>query len=95
MPDQPLPRRHPKAATPTVATHGHYAELHCRTNYSFLEGASHPDELVNLYNDPEYAEQIESIRKQLVALRQEVQDDSDVSLAPAEFRSRFRNTEAL
>ncbi len=21
-------------------------ELHCRTNYSFLEGASHPDELV-------------------------------------------------
>jgi error-prone DNA polymerase len=23
-----------------------YAELHCRTNYSFLEGASHPDELV-------------------------------------------------
>src|SRR6187549_1754288 len=24
-----------------------YAELHCRTNFSFLEGASHPDELVN------------------------------------------------
>ncbi len=23
-----------------------YAELHCRSNYSFLEGASHPDELV-------------------------------------------------
>jgi error-prone DNA polymerase len=23
-----------------------YAELHCCTNYSFLEGASHPDELV-------------------------------------------------
>ena len=23
-----------------------YAELCCRTNYSFLEGASHPDELV-------------------------------------------------
>ena len=26
----------------------HYAELHCKTNYSFLEGASHPDELVNV-----------------------------------------------
>ena len=26
---------------------GCYAELHCRSNYSFLEGASHPDELVN------------------------------------------------
>src|SRR5258708_38470159 len=23
-----------------------YVELHCRTNFSFLEGASHPDELV-------------------------------------------------
>jgi len=23
-----------------------YAELHCKTNFSFLEGASHPDELV-------------------------------------------------
>jgi error-prone DNA polymerase len=23
-----------------------YAELHCKTNYSFLEGASHADELV-------------------------------------------------
>ena len=23
-----------------------YAELHCKTNYSFLEGASHPEELV-------------------------------------------------
>ena len=29
------------AETPSVK----YAELHCRTNYSFLEGASHPDEL--------------------------------------------------
>ena len=23
-----------------------YAELHCKTNFSFLEGASHADELV-------------------------------------------------
>ncbi len=23
-----------------------YAELHCKSNFSFLEGASHPDELV-------------------------------------------------
>ena len=23
-----------------------YAELHCRSNYSFLTGASHPEELV-------------------------------------------------
>ncbi|HEY2159125.1 MAG TPA: error-prone DNA polymerase [Isosphaeraceae bacterium] len=30
-------------ATPPIR----YAELHCKTNFSFLEGASHPDELVN------------------------------------------------
>ena len=24
-----------------------YAELHAKTNFSFLEGASHPDELVS------------------------------------------------
>ena len=49
-----------------------------------------PNELVNLYDDPKYAERIEKIRKELVAPRKEVQDDSNVSLAPAEFRSRFR-----
>jgi len=32
----------PRAAPPV-----RYVELHCKTNFSFLEGASHPDELVN------------------------------------------------
>jgi error-prone DNA polymerase len=36
MPDQ-------RSSAPDAAG---YAELHCRTNFSFLEGASHPDELV-------------------------------------------------
>ena len=47
MPDpSPDPRR---LADPPVRIRprGCYAELHCRTNFSFLEGASHPDELVN------------------------------------------------
>src|SRR5438874_5464768 len=30
-----------------------YAELHCHSNYSFLEGASHPDELVARARDME------------------------------------------
>src|SRR3979409_1566912 len=30
-----------------------YAELHCHSNYSFLEGASHPDELVARARDLE------------------------------------------
>jgi error-prone DNA polymerase len=31
-----------------------YAELHCKTNFSFLEGASHPDELVRRARELEY-----------------------------------------
>uniref|UniRef100_A0A7C4LPW5 Error-prone DNA polymerase n=1 Tax=Schlesneria paludicola TaxID=360056 RepID=A0A7C4LPW5_9PLAN len=51
MPDPPVPSksRRPlpagRSALPGSPPTG-YAELHCRTNYSFLEGASHPDELV-------------------------------------------------
>jgi len=30
-----------------------YAELHCHSNYSFLEGASHPEELVARARDLE------------------------------------------
>jgi error-prone DNA polymerase len=49
MPELPPPKRLPLA--PPAAAGGklpapRYAELHCRTNFSFLEGASHPDELV-------------------------------------------------
>ncbi|TWU06401.1 error-prone DNA polymerase [Stieleria varia] len=32
-----------------------YAELHCKSNFSFLEGASHPDELVNRAAELGYA----------------------------------------
>ncbi len=47
MPDPP-PYRHRRAEPPgKVCAGSGYAELHCRTNYSFLEGASHPDQLVN------------------------------------------------
>src|SRR5207302_8801979 len=32
-----------------------YAEVHCKTNFSFLEGASHPDELVSQAAELGYA----------------------------------------
>ncbi len=32
-----------------------YAELHCKTNFSFLEGASHADELVARAKELDYA----------------------------------------
>ena len=48
MPELPLTKRRPTWGNlPTCSSHSlRYAELHCRTNYTFLEGASHPDELV-------------------------------------------------
>src|SRR5690242_10671114 len=51
MPEQPPHKRQPRPvlnpATRNVVTTGvRYAELHCRSNFSFLSAASHPDELV-------------------------------------------------
>src|SRR5262245_252660 len=49
MPEQPPPKRVPPRtppAPPAVASVP-YTELHGRTNFSFLEGASHPHELVD------------------------------------------------
>jgi error-prone DNA polymerase len=49
MPEHPLPRKSrpqplaPRSATPSPIA---YAELHARSNFSLLRGASHPDELV-------------------------------------------------
>lgn len=49
MPEQPPNQRAPRPSVQNVAAQEvalPYAELHCKTNFSFLEGASHADELV-------------------------------------------------
>ena len=61
MPDPPPSKRRPHSgvsakqasagchwllASGAKDSRGSYAELHVKTNFSFLEGASHPDELV-------------------------------------------------
>src|SRR5262249_42077814 len=50
MPELPPPKRQPVIEPEVVRLPADagvaYAELHCRTNFSFLEGASHLDELV-------------------------------------------------
>jgi error-prone DNA polymerase len=54
MPDPPAPKRIRAPLTPPAEESGSdareplfpYAELHCKTNFCFLEGTSHPDELV-------------------------------------------------
>src|SRR5436309_15069416 len=45
MPDPQPAKRLPPPVPPRAAAAAPYAELHCCTNFSFLEGASHPDEL--------------------------------------------------
>lgn len=54
MPEQPPPKIRPaipfESEEPREIPHGEparYAELNCLTNYSFLQAASHPDELVD------------------------------------------------
>src|SRR5258705_7774302 len=44
-PESPLPGS-AAAAFPHAASLPGYAELHCLSNFSFLRGASHPEELV-------------------------------------------------
>jgi error-prone DNA polymerase len=47
MPEQPESKRRRLETVPIQRqTAIAYAELHCKTNFSFLHGASHPDELV-------------------------------------------------
>lgn len=48
MPESPLQNKRTPSFDPPKRSQAsaRYAELHCRTNFSFLEGASHPDELV-------------------------------------------------
>jgi error-prone DNA polymerase len=56
MPELPEAKREPLAPLPARAPRElRYAELHCLTNFSFLEGASHPDELVNRAAELGYA----------------------------------------
>src|SRR5262245_9961418 len=46
MPEQPESKRRPIDTVPQRQQAAiPYVELHCKTNFSFLEGASHPDEL--------------------------------------------------
>ena len=61
MPEIPNPKlRIPQPPPPSVTRKSHeqkqagFAELNCLTNYSFLRGASHPDELVQRAADLHY-----------------------------------------
>src|SRR5215472_18446366 len=55
MPDPQPAKRLPPPVPPLAVAATPYAELHCCTNFSFLEGASHPDELVSRAAELGYA----------------------------------------
>ena len=49
-----------------------------------------PDELTNLYNDASQHDTIKALKKQLEALREHYEDDSDVSVKPVEWQEKVR-----
>ncbi len=57
MPDPPVSQKRPRLlpSTAALAPPAGYAELHCKTNFSFLAGASHADELVQRAAELGYA----------------------------------------
>ena len=58
--------------------------------WEFYDLKSDPDELMNLYENPQYAAEIRRLKSGLEDLRKEYADDSDVSLKPAEWRAKYR-----
>lgn len=59
--------------------------------WEFYDLKEDEDELVNLYNDPEYASRVESYKKQLKDLQQHYEDDSDISVKPKEWQYKVRD----
>jgi error-prone DNA polymerase len=55
LPEPKRPRHHDGLSARIAAARPRYAELHCKTNFSFLEGASHADELVQRAAELDYA----------------------------------------
>ena len=49
-----------------------------------------PDERNNVYNDPQYASTIRTLKKELEALRQLYKDDTEVSVMPEAWQKKYR-----
>ena len=49
-----------------------------------------PDELQNEYNNPDYADVIKTLTKDLEQLRQHYKDDSDMKVMPKKWQQQFR-----
>jgi len=58
--------------------------------WEFYDLAEDPDELTNQYGNAEYADTIADLKKQLKALQDQYEDDSDISEKPQEWQDKYR-----
>jgi arylsulfatase A-like enzyme len=58
--------------------------------WEFYDLEEDPDELVNQYENPDYAKMIAELKKRLEELRTRYKDDTDVSVMPEDWRRKFR-----
>ncbi len=60
--------------------------------WEFYDLEKDPDELMNAYGNAEYADIIARMKDELEALRGHYQDDTDISVMPADWQKQFRTT---
>ena len=58
--------------------------------WEFYDLQPDPDELHNLYSDEHYSKEIESLKSQLIELRKQYADDSNVSVMPRQWQHDVR-----
>ena len=61
----------------------------------FYDLKTDPDELTNLYGNPEKKKLIEDIRQQLLALQKHYRDDTVTPTKPKEWQTKMRNTTSV
>ena len=62
--------------------------------WEFYDLENDPDELVNQYENPDFAKQIAAAKDELERLRRHYEDDSDVSVKPKQWQEGLRNSQA-
>jgi len=63
--------------------------------WEFYDLDKDPDELVNQYENPAFANQIAEAKTELERLRKHYEDDSDVSVKPKKWQDDLRSNQAL
>ncbi len=63
--------------------------------WEFYDLVNDPDELTNQYNNPAYADKVADLKAELERLRELYDDDSDVSVKPAEWQLEMRTTQSI